>query len=782
MEIQTTSGIPDEIKNVVELLYSRSKEISRAEAEHLKEENPELSPIVDRVLQLMDSDELPPNAEAFCDAVAMPVIIDDMGEDDEFVEEEGSPLPGELFFDTSSSSAMNETSDTVHADSKSCDPAGDEEKAESSEGLISELSDLSHPELSDGLLSQEEGVAGIVELTDDAEPDGIVAENSHLSYPGASDVLSSEEEGAGGNAVFAEDNDFVADEILSEDSDSGHPESIDALGNGEDGAAGNAEPIEDDAVLDDIVVEDIVMEDIREGSNADAFMEFSLGEEDEEGHFSSNNPDALNHSNHSGRQDTVDEHEPAYAGTGQMFDDNDDEGDEQDGVEFDIDLNFEPRAPEEIPVENPVRDSGIMLVNSEDEPVLSAKMSDDILFEEDFELSFLKFHPEEKKAENVQKTGEEDDVIAYPGAEISGLVEDKAEISNRDVLPEEEEEEPDNISVGFSESELADAELMDVEQIDIGGILDTPDEQDDGRSPFLSGSLSDSERISMGATPIKFGERVEKISHISCHAVEVAVGSVPSDITTPVPAGNVFAEVNRLGMRQTDSGNDRVLTSVPGMGVSPDVTHGTTRQDWADNTLDVFDESKRLTVDSLKPIGSSEESRRLTVDSMKSVNPNNTLEVNEFNGADRFDFRRLDRRVSPEDHARPTALNLSPAVPGMGVVPVGIRRGGGVQSENTRPTMAGVSSVVGIGAKKLDPAAAQQALEKIKPVMRTPRLQCKMSELSKRNDINPRAGFIISMIDGNTTIADILDISAWPESETAALLLELETQQIISFY
>ena len=36
------------------------------------------------------------------------------------------------------------------------------------------------------------------------------------------------------------------------------------------------------------------------------------------------------------------------------------------------------------------------------------------------------------------------------------------------------------------------------------------------------------------------------------------------------------------------------------------------------------------------------------------------------------------------------------------------------------------------------------------------------------------------MIDGNTTIADILDISAWSESETAILLLELEEMGIIS--
>ncbi len=72
------------------------------------------------------------------------------------------------------------------------------------------------------------------------------------------------------------------------------------------------------------------------------------------------------------------------------------------------------------------------------------------------------------------------------------------------------------------------------------------------------------------------------------------------------------------------------------------------------------------------------------------------------------------------------------------------------------------------------------ALNQIQPVRRVPRLLCKMSELSQKKGINPKAGFILSMIDGNTTIADILDISAWSESETAILLLELEGMGIIS--
>jgi hypothetical protein len=56
-----------------------------------------------------------------------------------------------------------------------------------------------------------------------------------------------------------------------------------------------------------------------------------------------------------------------------------------------------------------------------------------------------------------------------------------------------------------------------------------------------------------------------------------------------------------------------------------------------------------------------------------------------------------------------------------------------------------------------------------------------MADISQRTDVNPRAGFILSLIDGFTSIADILDISAWPEPETAYILLELQQQGIIDF-
>lgn len=72
------------------------------------------------------------------------------------------------------------------------------------------------------------------------------------------------------------------------------------------------------------------------------------------------------------------------------------------------------------------------------------------------------------------------------------------------------------------------------------------------------------------------------------------------------------------------------------------------------------------------------------------------------------------------------------------------------------------------------------ALNQIQPVQRAPRLLCKMSELSQKKGINSKAGFVLSMIDGSTTIADILDISAWSEGETALLLLELEEMGVIS--
>ncbi len=111
----------------------------------------------------------------------------------------------------------------------------------------------------------------------------------------------------------------------------------------------------------------------------------------------------------------------------------------------------------------------------------------------------------------------------------------------------------------------------------------------------------------------------------------------------------------------------------------------------------------------------------------------------------------LSNKSSLFDKARPTSIALTPILP-----PTGLSRRTSTMDE-TSP------------------------LEHIKPLSRTPRLMCKLSELSQHNEMNPRAGFLISLIDGHTTISDILDISAWPEKETASLLLELEAQNIIVF-
>ncbi len=79
-------------------------------------------------------------------------------------------------------------------------------------------------------------------------------------------------------------------------------------------------------------------------------------------------------------------------------------------------------------------------------------------------------------------------------------------------------------------------------------------------------------------------------------------------------------------------------------------------------------------------------------------------------------------------------------------------------------------------------SSAESPLEKLAPLSRTPALKCKLSEIITRKDISSRAGFIISMIDGITTLQDILDLSAWSAEETADILLELERMHIVSFY
>ncbi len=92
-----------------------------------------------------------------------------------------------------------------------------------------------------------------------------------------------------------------------------------------------------------------------------------------------------------------------------------------------------------------------------------------------------------------------------------------------------------------------------------------------------------------------------------------------------------------------------------------------------------------------------------------------------------------------------------------------------------KPTSTTTPSRSSSGIIATDPVA------RLRPLSRIPRLVCKLSEIPKNVNINPKAGFLLSMIDGRTTISDILDISAWPEEETARLMLELEDQDVIFF-
>ena len=56
-----------------------------------------------------------------------------------------------------------------------------------------------------------------------------------------------------------------------------------------------------------------------------------------------------------------------------------------------------------------------------------------------------------------------------------------------------------------------------------------------------------------------------------------------------------------------------------------------------------------------------------------------------------------------------------------------------------------------------------------------------MDDLSKHSDINAKAGFLLSMVDGITSIADIFDLSMFSEPETAIELVKLEEEGIITF-
>ncbi len=123
-----------------------------------------------------------------------------------------------------------------------------------------------------------------------------------------------------------------------------------------------------------------------------------------------------------------------------------------------------------------------------------------------------------------------------------------------------------------------------------------------------------------------------------------------------------------------------------------------------------------------------------------------------------------------------------------------------IQNENARPTSVGLQSVavppsfatasnpsadITLAPKKVQrtktPTLETDELAKLHPLTRTPRLCISMSELAKRSGVDARAGFILSLIDGTVTINDILSISSWSQTETASILCNLKSQNIIDF-
>lgn len=117
------------------------------------------------------------------------------------------------------------------------------------------------------------------------------------------------------------------------------------------------------------------------------------------------------------------------------------------------------------------------------------------------------------------------------------------------------------------------------------------------------------------------------------------------------------------------------------------------------------------------------------------------------------------------EHERPTVMSLKPAV----------------RTKAEDVPSADVTVAPPKKQRTRTPTMETDELSTLHPLSRTPRLCVSFQELSKRTDIDARAGFILSLIDGTVTIGDILSISSWSQTETASILLNLKSQNILDF-
>ena len=117
------------------------------------------------------------------------------------------------------------------------------------------------------------------------------------------------------------------------------------------------------------------------------------------------------------------------------------------------------------------------------------------------------------------------------------------------------------------------------------------------------------------------------------------------------------------------------------------------------------------------------------------------------------------------EHERPTVMSLKPVV----------------RTKAEDVPSADVTVAPPKKQRTRTPTMETDELSTLHPLSRTPRLCVSFQELSKRTDIGARAGFILSLIDGTVTIGDILSISSWSQTETASILLNLKSQNILDF-
>lgn len=227
------------------------------------------------------------------------------------------------------------------------------------------------------------------------------------------------------------------------------------------------------------------------------------------------------------------------------------------------------------------------------------------------------------------------------------------------------------------------------------------------------------------------------------------------DDATPAPDQRVNSQINELrrqmALADQDDTKSRNLTPIPGIDERNLLCAADTR---SGHTTKVRDVQQDQLLGSGKSMGS---------------------QCSKFNSSLCVESSRLNSALGSKLGTRAKLANSSSKRISSSSA------GKAVSSDGPRATMLSMTPVAPSPIKVADPELAQDYLERLKPVSRIPRLLCSISDLSKRGSFNSKVGFVLSLIDGMTTLSEILDISAWPEPETAAVLLELKERGVITF-